>query len=76
MPVDKFRTFDAARRALWVDAGDPALADRLRRHWAFALRLNRFPAPRGLRKFRTIQDANAEREAWLSARVARLRGER
>jgi hypothetical protein len=76
MPVQRFTTLDAARRALWVDAGDPDLAGRLRRQWTLGLRLNRCPAPRGLRKFRTIEDANAERDAWVRERISRIRSER
>lgn len=32
--------------------------------------------PRGLRKFRGIEDANVEREAWVTARVRSLREQR
>jgi hypothetical protein len=76
MPVRKFRSFDEARRALWVDGSDPTLPDRLRRQWAFAGRLIRHPAPRGVRKFTSIEAANADRDAWVTARVGRLRNER
>jgi hypothetical protein len=76
MPIERFQSFDAARRALWLDGDDPALPDRLRRHWAFARRLNAFPAPLGVRKFRSIEEANADRDAWIRERVERLRRER
>jgi hypothetical protein len=76
MPVRKFRSFDEARRALWADRSDPGLPDRLRRQWAFVHRLIRYPAPRGVRKFTSIEAANADRDAWVTARVGRLRNER
>ena len=76
MPVRRFRDLDEARRALWVAPGDPALADRIRRLWRFSARLAALSAPRGLHRFRTIEEANADRERWVTDRVRALLAER
>lgn len=76
MPVQRFRDLDAARRALWTAPNDPALPDRIRRLWRFSARLTRPSAARGVRRFRTIAEANAERAYRLQARIEALRAER
>ena len=76
MPVQRFRSLDDARRALWVAPGDPALFARIRSVWRFSSRLLDRRIPRGLRRFRRIEDANAERERWIAARVDALVAER
>jgi hypothetical protein len=54
VPVQKFRTFDDARRALWLPAGDPALLLRMKRLGE----LWRGPRRRhGVFRFRTIEEA-------------------
>lgn len=76
MPVQRFRDLDEARRALWVAPGDPALPDRIRRLWRFSARLTKPSVPRGVLRFRTIEEANAERERRLKTRVEALLVER
>jgi hypothetical protein len=71
MPVQRFRDFDEARRALWADAGDPELSRRIRRLWAFSARLVSRRAPRGVRRFRTLEDACRDRSAWETHRPGR-----
>ena len=76
MPVERFRDPEDARRALWVDPSDPSLAKRIRALWARTARLAPAMIPRGLRKFRRIEDANAERDAWTRARIDALAAQR
>jgi transposase InsO family protein len=76
MPVQRFRTHDAARRALWCDREDPSLHRRIARLWAAAGRLVAPRIPRGLRKFRSIEDANQDRERWVAARILSLQASR
>jgi hypothetical protein len=57
MGVERFRTFDDARRALWLPPGHPAIFDRLRRLGELARPSNQ---PRGVRRFRSIEEAKAE----------------
>ena len=73
MTVTKFRSFEDARRALWVDAGDPSLASRLRNLWSFSSRIADVSAPAGVQKFRSIEEADEEREERVKRRVGHLR---
>jgi hypothetical protein len=72
MPLQRFRDFDEARRALWSGRTDPGLAARIRGLWAFAARLAPGAAPRGLCKFRTLAEAERHREEWIEKRVRAL----
>jgi hypothetical protein len=72
MPVQRFRTFDDARRALWCDRDDPSLHRRIARLWATGVRLAPLGIPRGVRKFRSIEEANREREQWIANRIRTL----
>jgi hypothetical protein len=72
MPVTKFRDADEARRALWLPPGASGLARRIRELWRWSARLAPPVVARGVRKFRSIEDANAEREARSSRRIAEL----
>jgi hypothetical protein len=76
VPIQRFRDLDEARRALWVDPDDPRLAERIRRLWRFAARLAKPSAPRGVRRFHTIEEANAERERRIDHRIAILLAQR
>ena len=73
MPIQRFSDFDEARRALWIQRGDPQLARRIRNLWAFASRLAPGAAPRGIRRFRTLEEANRDREIWIERRARSLR---
>lgn len=72
----RFRDFDEARDALWVRPGDPRLLERIRSCWEFARRLVPVAGPRGLRRFRTIEEANQEREEWTFRRAREMRAAR
>ena len=77
MPVYKFRSFQEAERALWLPTGDPRLAEKLRALWKAAWFLGgRFTPPRGVFKFRSIEEANRHREAWEKQRIETLRARR
>lgn len=76
MPVQRFRDLDEARRALWVAPDDPTLPGRIRRLWHFSARLTKPCVPRGVLRFRTIEEANAERERRVKARIDGLLAER
>jgi hypothetical protein len=54
VPVQRFRTFEDARRALWLPSGSPDILDRMRKLGELA----RTPArPHGVLRFRTIAEA-------------------
>ena len=72
MPLHRFRDVDEARRALWLSPGDPKIAQRIRALWAFSRRLVPGAFPRGVRKYRSIETANADRDQWVRDRIERL----
>ena len=76
MPIQKFRDLDDARRALWVRPGQADLLLRIKGLWAFSNRLAPRQIPRGVRKFRSIEEANTERDQWVEHRVRTLRAKR
>jgi len=59
MPVQKFRTFEAARRALWLSPDDPRLLDRMRRMAQMAH--SRRPVRRGVTRCRSIEEAKRDK---------------
>jgi len=75
MPVERFESFEDARRALWVDRDDPDLARRIRELWDFAARLAPAPPFRGLKRFRSIEEANEERDQRTARRMRARDGE-
>ena len=60
MPVQKFRTFEEARRALWTAAGDPTIFERMRRLGELA---HPHPGRRGVFRYRTIEEAKRDKHA-------------
>jgi hypothetical protein len=66
-------------RALAHDRGDPVILRVIRDLWITSERLL-WPVgtciPRGVRKYRSIEDANADRDRWEQERVDRLRKKR
>jgi len=64
MPVEKFRTHEEARRALWLSPGDPRIMGSLRGVLSMAIGLYPVHRPRGVFKFRSIEEANADRKRW------------
>jgi hypothetical protein len=76
MPIQKFRSFEDARRALWVSSQQHHLIARIKSLWAFSTRLVPRQIPRGVRKFRSIEAANRERDQWVTQRVQALQTQR
>jgi len=76
MSIQKFRTLDAARQALWQQPRSSRLVTRMKALWAFSARLVPRQIPRGVRKFRSIEEANQEREQWVSRRVQTVHARR
>lgn len=77
MPVYRFKTHEDAQRALWHEPGDPLIGPTLRALWSISSALAGGGAPpRGLKKFRSIEDANADRQRWEAERARLLRARR
>jgi hypothetical protein len=77
MPVQKFRSVeDMPDVALRHDAGDPAIPHVIRRLWRVADTLLGDVGtciPRGVRKYRSIDEADEDRDRYEQVRVDRIR---
>lgn len=74
MPVKKYRDLDAAARDLWHDPADPSLLRRLAELLELGHRLAApLPIPRGVHRYRSLEEADADRVRWEIERVRRLR---
>jgi hypothetical protein len=63
MAVQKFRTFDEARRALWLSPDDPRLLLRMKRLGSMAR--SRRAIQRGVTRVRSIEEAKRDKgAAW------------
>lgn len=80
MPITKYRSveeMDAERE--WLPTGDPAIARKMRYLWDLSEALLGEVGtciPRGVRKFRSIEEANADQDRCEQDRVDRLRAVR
>lgn len=62
MPVQKFKNFEDAERAVVINEPNEAYFKRVAQLFRFANKLNPIKWPKGIFKFRTIEDANKHRE--------------
>lgn len=63
MAVKKFRTFEEARRDLWVDPNDPRIFQRMRQLGAMAS--TRRPVRRGVIRLRSLEEGKRDKgTAW------------
>lgn len=76
MPVYKYKTFEQAERALWNFQPDAAYYKKVAELWAFANRLRPIKYPRGIFKFRTIEEANRHRDEFELAFAKELQRRR
>ena len=60
MPVQKFRTLEEARRALWTTPGDPLVLERMKRLGELA---RSRPARPGVFRYRSIEEAKTGKYA-------------
>ena len=71
MSLTKFKDLEDARRALWTDSDDPRLASRIEQLWELSTRLYRRRISKGVQRFRSIEEANREREARPTGRSSK-----
>lgn len=77
MPVRKYRRVeDMPDDDKWVPTGHPSIPRRIRFLWRLSSALATIGFPRGVRKYKSIEAANEEREQWEDARIDRIREER
>ena len=58
MPIEKFKTFEAARKALWCFEPDEEYYRKVSDHWILALKLYKKNCPRGVFKYRSVSEAD------------------
>jgi hypothetical protein len=61
MPIYKYKTFEEADKALWNFNPDEAYFEQVAALWRFANKLSPITYPRGIFKFRTLEEANRHR---------------
>ncbi len=80
MSIRKYRSLEEMNREpRWLPAGDPSILKKIRYLWRLSeilLRPVGTCIPRGVRKYSSIEEANADRDLWEQERVDRIRGER
>ena len=79
MPVRKFRSLEemnAADEEMWLPCEHPDVGRRIRQLWSRWSKLVPVGAPRGVRKYRSDEEAERDRDAWESARIEQIRRER
>ncbi len=76
MPVFKYKTFEEAERALWNFHPDESYFRRVAELWDFADKLCPICYPRGIFKYKSIEEANKQREEWELAHAKKLFYER
>ena len=69
MPVQRFRDLDTARRALWVSPSDPSLPDQIAALWQASVEMAQYTPVRGVQKFRSTDEAWADRRARTITRM-------
>lgn len=65
MGIQKFKTFEEAERALWCFHPDKEYYKRVAELWKLANYLCPPNFPRGIFKYRTIEEANRDKEKWI-----------
>lgn len=65
LPLQKFRSLKEAEQALWCDHPDDAYLDRLERWWSIVDQLSPRSYPPGVRKYRSLEEADRDRQKWL-----------
>lgn len=81
MPVWKYKTLDEMNRhqRRWLKKGDPRIITKIRSIWDACETLLQ-PAgtlvPRGIRKYRSVEEADADRQRWEDARIRWIRENR
>jgi hypothetical protein len=70
MPVLKYRSIEEMDRASRpLPKGDPAIVRKMRYLWRLSSAFGPLCIPRGVRKYRSIEEANADRDVWEQKRV-------
>ena len=66
MPIYKYKTIEEADMSSWCFDPDPEYYQRVAQLWALGDALSPYRYPSGLKKFRSIEEANRDRSACES----------
>lgn len=72
MPVYKYKTFDEARKALWNFNPNAAYFKQVSELWNLANKLCPMTYPKGVFKYKSINEANEQRRKWEIIHAKRL----
>jgi len=76
MSLQKFKSFEEAERALWCLNPDEKYFKQVRELFKLANRLCPPNFPWGVFKYRTIEDADKDKEKWLLQNALKKRDSR
>ena len=76
MPVYKYRSFEKAKRALWNFHPDITYFEQVAELWDLADKISPISYPQGIFKYRSIEEANKQREEWEIAHAKNMLLER
>lgn len=76
MPVFKFKTLEEAEKAFWNFHPDESYFRKVAQLWKFANKLSPLSCRKGIFKYRTIEEANQERDEWELIRAKNLHSKR
>jgi hypothetical protein len=75
MTIEKFKKFEDAERALWCFEPDEAYYKRVAEFWKLANRLCPPDFPQGIFKYKTIEEANKQKQEWIIANAIKKKSE-
>lgn len=73
MPIHRFRSAAEMEGTVWLDRDDPRLWPTIASVWNLSARLCPVHFPPGLRKHRSIEEANRLNEEWEATNVRRCK---
>ena len=76
MPIYKYKTFEEAEKALWNFNPDEKYYEKLAELWEFANELNPINYPKGIFKFKSIEEANQHRNEIEISHARQLQAKR
>ncbi|HSG39491.1 MAG TPA: hypothetical protein VLE27_07610 [Thermoanaerobaculia bacterium] len=76
MPIEKYRGVEEMPRVEWCDCLDEDCLRRIAKLWARSSAFSQRIYPRGVFKFRSIEEAQEARERITQENIDRLRRER
>ncbi len=76
MPICKYKSFEEADKVHWNLNPDENYYQRIAELWEFANKLSSIEYPKGIFKFKTIEEANQHRDNIEIAHAKQLRAKR